>query len=123
LTINIPPRVFPFKVEFDVPLKVPPPDEVRITEASVRFPEASVMITVMVVVAPAAMELLPGNIVTLAGVPPELPDPEVVPLVTLLCLLTSEASHPGKIKRAAPSKKNININEIDLCSIVIIPNY
>jgi hypothetical protein len=112
--MNIPPRVFPFKVAFD-PLNFPPREEVRIMEASVLFPEASVMITVMVVVAPKARELLPALTVTLAaGPPPELPDPVVVPLVTLFCLLTSDVSHPGKMKMAALSKINKKTEESNL---------
>ena len=47
-----PPRVFPPKVVLVVPLKVPPLEDVKIKEASVRFPEESVIITVRVVVAP-----------------------------------------------------------------------
>jgi hypothetical protein len=116
-----PPRVFPLKVVL-FPLKVPSPEEVRIMEASVRLPVASVMITVMVVVAPAVMGLFPGVTETLAAAPPELPDPVVVPLVTLFCLLTSDVSHPKKIKRAALSNNNKKIEEIGLGNIGFNPN-
>jgi hypothetical protein len=108
-----PPRVFPLNVVL-VPLKVPPPEDVKIKEASVRFPEESVIITVRVVVALETMGLFPGITATLTAAPPELPDPDVVPLVTLLCLLTSDDSHPGKIERAALSNKNKKMGEIDL---------
>jgi hypothetical protein len=123
LAIRMPPVVFPFIVELIVPLKVPPPEDVRIMEASVRFAPASVMITVMVVVAPAAMALFPGYMVTLAGAPPELPDPVDVPLVTLFCLLTSDTSHPRIIKRAALSNNNKKIEGIGLGNIGFNPNY
>jgi hypothetical protein len=108
-----PPKVFAPNVVL-VPLKVPPPEDVKIKEASVRFPEESVIITVRVVVAPEKMGLLPGITDTLATVPPELPDPVDVPLVTLLCLLISDESHPGKIKREALSNKNKKSEETDL---------
>ncbi len=109
---NTPPTVFALRVappvlEVVPPLlvvapllKVPPPEEVRITVASVRLPWESVTITVIVVVAPLAIGLLPAVTVTrAAGL--ALPDPVAVPLDTLSLLLTSELLHPNKINRAA----------------------
>jgi hypothetical protein len=122
--MNIPPWVFPIKVALD-PLNFPPREEVRIMEASVLFPEESVIIKVMVVVAFKAMVLFPAKIETLAGAPPdpELPDPVDVPLVTLSRLLISDVPHPGNIITAAPSKKNKKIIGVDLWNIALIPNY
>ena len=83
-------------------------------EASVLFPEESVTITVMVVVAPDGNGVASGIDSDIGRSAPEPPDPDVVPLVTLFCLLISELSHPGKIKRAALTNKNKKIEEKDL---------
>lgn len=123
MAMKDPPRVLPLTVVLEVdPLKYPPPEEVRMIEASVLlFPE-SVMMTVMVVVAAELMGLFPAVTETWAADPPELPEPVMVPLVRLFCLLLSEMLHPIKEKKAS-SDNRIRTKTGDLLTMDSNPNW
>jgi hypothetical protein len=134
VSTKLPPMVLALKVEDPVvvvdpeleevepPLKVPPPLDVMITDASVLRPWASVIITVRVVVAPLAIGLLAVVTVTWAAGLFKLPEPVVVPLVMLFLLLVSEELHPRDRRSNILKNEEIKKNEKgNFLIIVLIP--